>query len=101
MDSIYLLLFLAFLATYRLAWELATKDGPFGAFLWFRTWAILSSKKAWIEDYITCSICWSFLIAPVVLGVLLPPLPWRLFLLSWFAVSGAVMIVHMSFIFKK
>jgi len=100
-NNYYLLLFLAFLATYRLAWEFATKDGLFGWFLAFRTWVIIESKKAWIEDYITCAICWSLWVAPVVLGVLMPPMSWREFLLSWFAVSGAVMVVHLSFIYRK
>lgn len=83
----WLLFVLAVLATYRLSHMIAREDGPFDVF------AILREKIGqgnWIGRGLHCVLCISFWLS--LPAALLTGLPW---LLGWFGIAGAVMVLHL------
>jgi hypothetical protein len=83
MDPLRLLI--TILATYRAATDLAGERGPLDLFERWRG-IVLGRFGAnhWMSEGVTCPICLSFWIAPVVLllSYLAPPLVW------WLAAAG-------------
>lgn len=53
------LFLLGALATYGLAWSIATLHGPFGLFMEFRNFAG-TTRFAWLHEGAQCPICLSF-----------------------------------------
>jgi hypothetical protein len=89
-----LILFLAMLATYRLAFDLTRMDGPAHLYLHMRGYFIgRFGEGHWLTDGVTCPVCLSFWIAFVVaLGVqwIDPAQPW---ILNWLGIAGGALVL--------
>lgn len=79
------------LATYRVATDLAWEDGPVELYSRLRS-AVYTrfGDRHWASEGVSCPICLSFWIAPLLLFVAWPWLPW---LVSWLAVAGAAALL--------
>lgn len=83
----------ATLAVYRLAFEIAAREGPFSIFYRFRTWATNTGSR-WLEEWVTCAACQSLWIALLAVLVGFPGLSIGWFILTWIGISGACTVVH-------
>ena len=89
-----LLLILAILAAYRVAFLVALEEGPFGMAEGLRTWAFRRHPSTWIERGVNCVYCVSFWTSAAAAGLLLWGGAVGTFLLLWGGIAGAVVVVH-------
>lgn len=92
---IYLLL--AILATYRLAYDITSMDGPFSVFLTLR--GVVEERFGeyhWVSQGINCPICASFwLSVPIALAALMgdSTVPMQLWPLYWLGAAGGALVI--------
>lgn len=84
---------LALLATYFWARTITTLDGPGGIFSAVRE-RIDPEQTTWIGRGLNCPICAGFYIAGIV-ALFTFPLSFPAFVLDWFALAGANMVLHL------
>lgn len=85
---------LATLAVYRLAFLVSMEDGPANAAMRFRQ-AVYNrfGGDSWVFAGVTCPLCVSFWLALVPALAFWPP-SFGLFLLLWWGMAGAVLVLH-------
>jgi hypothetical protein len=96
---------LTVLVVYRFAHALSRETGPWAIFEKIREWADKTWSKeisagvtvqSWQSEFFGCPLCQSFWISILFDLIFWYGLPWQDFLLVWFSVSGAIVILHMS-----
>lgn len=88
-----LLLLLAVLGCYRLAYMVAMETGPFAIFERVRSWAF-NNAPTWIGEGLGCPLCISFWLAlPFAFAIF--PLVVPLLLIGWWGIAGATLLIHL------
>lgn len=93
-------IFLAVLATYRIASMLATEEGAFGIFAAIRE-RIDPEQTTWLGRGLNCPLCIGFWVALAFAAILTcPALPdfifWRDLMLNWFAIAGGQALLYQA-----
>lgn len=90
-----IILLLAILATYRLAYDITRMDGPFEVYVKLRGWFIQRFGEGhWVAEGVNCPICCSFWVSlPISLAALIgdaniSALLWPLY---WLGVAGGAL----------
>lgn len=86
-----LVLVLATLAVYRVAYMVTTEDGPLNVFTIWRGWVFEHYPDTWIDRGMNCVLCASFWLSlPAALAMSTP----AQLLLVWFGMAGAIVVIH-------
>lgn len=89
-----LTVFLAILATYRLSHMIVLESGPKRVFERLRSWVREKyGAPSWQFEGINCILCVSFWTAAGI-SMMIPPTTIQNYLLTWWGVSGAVLIIQ-------
>lgn len=88
-----LVLLLATVATYRVAYMVSMEVGPFAAFAHLRGWVDDTwGAQSWQADGINCPLCISFWLAlPVAIAISALGAVW----LVWLGIAGLVLGIHL------